>query len=73
MPARFDTTENALVTSRALCWLVAFADFFSENLKFVCSSLFGFHYVFGLSLNTCVTDLHYKLNITGKLSNQVYK
>lgn len=27
MPTRFDTTENALVTSRAHCWLVAFARF----------------------------------------------
>lgn len=33
MPARFDTTENALVTSRALCWLVAFAAGFSKNLS----------------------------------------
>lgn len=32
IPTRFDTTVSALVTSRALCWPVAFADVFSEIL-----------------------------------------
>lgn len=35
LPARFDTTENALVTSRALCWPVAFAAGFSRNLSWL--------------------------------------
>lgn len=42
MPTRFDTTENALVTSRAHCWLVAFADVSSEYLDILHMSVQNF-------------------------------
>lgn len=39
IPTRFDTTEYILVTSRALCWLVAFAAFSANSLKIDSDSL----------------------------------